>query len=88
MVPLEYRNRVDFVLKNEMKECCDQVGERYSFLLQDFYRYYNKNIKQSKPNFQLIHILEYNLNVIDIVDFFKLLVDWIVHTDITQNKDP
>jgi hypothetical protein len=35
-------------MQNEMKECCEQVSERYGFQLKDFFQYYKQKIKHSK----------------------------------------
>ena len=54
VVPLEFRNRNDFVMQNEMQETIFKVAERYSFILDDFYMYYKLRVNQRKSKLKVI----------------------------------
>lgn len=48
VVPVEFQNRVDFVLNSEMAELCRDLSGRYGFSLDDMYVYYKTKVEKCK----------------------------------------
>ena len=48
ITPRAYDNRMDFVMSNEVNECCKLAGERYGIDLKDLAVYYKLRIYKCK----------------------------------------
>ena len=80
-VPIDFKKRNDFVLRLEMREICTGVGDLLSQDLKDLLRYYSVNIAKCKWP-KLSYFLEYAMETVDISEFYKLMIDFIVHSDL------
>lgn len=74
-VPIDFKKRNDFVLRLEMRELCTGVGDLLGQDLKDLLRYYSVNIAK-----------QYALETVDISEFYKLMIDFIVHSDLQQSQ--
>ncbi len=82
VVPLEYQNRLDFVLNSEMAELCTDLGKRYGFSLDDMYIYYKTKIEKCK---HCLTRLEHFKACVDAESFVKIMIDWLVYEQLNKS---
>jgi hypothetical protein len=90
-LPATFQNRQDFVLESEMEQCTSMVGERYGFDLQNMYVLYKTKIRHRKrPTSFKTHLvcIEHQLPIVDSESFIRLLIDFIVYSDVESSPAP
>ena len=65
-----------------MEELSRIIGNDLNVSLFEANEYYNTNLAQSKLNLTDHNFFIVGLKVIDILDFYKVVTDWVVDTEI------